>query len=272
MADIMAEENNNKVRKAIAGAFNLFIVKISEFGDFVLYLIEIFRQMFRRPFRLGLITRQVDFIGFESLTIILMTGFFTGAVFSLQIGGIFVIFKAEGLMGGATGLALATELAPLVTGFLLTGRAGSAMTAEIATMRVGEQVDAMEAMAVDPLHYLVVPRVLACLVIMPFLCGIFMFVGIIGAYITGLMLFHIDQGVFIEKLIELVEPNDVISGLRKMFIFSFIIAAISCRHGLKASGGAKGVGSATTNSVVKTLLALLVTDFVISYIQIRWLT
>ena len=245
---------------------------IDNIGVMVFYVRDVIVQAFRRPFRIGLIFKQIDFIGFESLSIILLTGFFTGAVFSLQIGGIFVIFKAEGMMGGATGLALATELAPLVTGFLITGRAGSAMTAEIATMKVNEQVDAMEAMAVHPIHYLVVPRVIASVIIMPFLCGIFMFVGTVGAYVTGVVLFNVDPGVFFEKLVELVGPEDVISGLRKMLFFSAIISAVSCWYGLKASGGAKGVGIATTDSVVRTLLGLLITDFVISYIQIRWLT
>lgn len=245
---------------------------IAQVGDSVLYFMDVFRQIFRRPFRLGLIIKHLEFIGVESTTIILLTGFFTGAVFGLQIGGIFQVFRAESLMGGATGIALATELAPLVTGFLLTGRAGSAMTAELATMKVNEQVDAMEAMAVNPIHYLVAPRVVASMLIMPLLCGLFMFVGVLGAYATGLLLFEVDQGVFVEKLVDMIEPSDVISGLRKMLFFSVLISVISCRFGIEASGGAKGVGLATTNSVVKTLLALLISDFVISFIQLRWLS
>ncbi|NRA43997.1 MAG: ABC transporter permease [Oligoflexales bacterium] len=241
-------------------------------GRFIFYLREIFQQMFRRPFRQKILFQQIEFIGNQSVFIILLTGFATGAVFGLQIGGVFTVFNAEGMIGGATGIALATELAPLMTGFLLTGRAGSAMTAEIAIMKVNEQVDAMEAMGVHPIHYLVVPRVLASMIIMPFLCGIFMFIGVVGVYSIGVAVFHVDEGVFYEKLINLVKPADIMTGLRKMLIFSFIIAAISCRTGLAASKGAEGVGLATTNAVVRTLIFILLADFVISYIEVRWLS
>ena len=243
---------------------------IDRFGVFLLYVSEIVRQAFRPPVRGRIVFQQLEFIGNQSIQIILLTSFCTGAVFGLQIGGIFQVFQAGGLMGGATGLALATELAPLVTGFLLTGRAGSAMTAELATMVVNEQVDAMEAMGVNPIHYLVVPRVVASALIMPLLCGVFMFVGVVGAFASGVLIFDIDQGVFMEKLVDLVSIDDVLFGLRKMFFFSLIIATVSCWFGLRATGGAKGVGTATTTAVVHTLLSILVMDFAISYLQLRW--
>ena len=130
----------------------------------------------------------------------------------------------------------------------------------------------MEAMGVNPIHYLVVPRVLASMIVMPFLCGIFMFIGVVGVYAVGIFVFLVDEGVFFEKLIGLVQASDVVKGLRKMFIFSIVISAISCHKGLHASKGAEGVGIATTNAVVRTLLVLLFADFVISFIQIRWLS
>jgi len=229
---------------------------------------EISVQMFRPPFRINLVTQQLEFIGNQSLNIILLTGFFTGAVFGLQIGGIFDIFKAAGILGAATGKALARELSPMMTAFLLTGRAGSAMTAEIATMRVNEQVDAMEAMAVNPVSYLVVPRVIASLIMTPLLCGVFTFIGVVGAFITGVLLFDVDQSVFFGKIIEYVDPEDLWYGFQKALVFSLVVASMACRYGLRASGGAKGVGSATTNSVVMTLLALLIVDFIITYFQV----
>jgi phospholipid/cholesterol/gamma-HCH transport system permease protein len=243
---------------------------IEEFGAFVIYLKEIVYQIFQPPFRRDLIAQHLEFIGNQSVNIILMTGFFTGAVFGLQIGGIFQIFKAESIMGAATGKALTKEMAPLMTAFLLTGRAGSAMTAEIATMRVNEQVDAMEAMGVDPINYLVVPRFIAALFIIPLLCGIFIFTGVIGAYVTGILIFDVDVGVFIERIRAMVQPGDIFNGLQKAFVFAGIIAALACRYGLKAGGGAKGVGKATTSSVVMTLLVILCCDVVITYIQLRW--
>ena len=247
------------------------IEAVEDIGKFVSYLGEIFRQSVSTPFRWRELVTQLEFVGHQSLNIILLTAFFTGAVFALQIGGIFAIFRAEGMMGGATGKALATELAPLVTGFLITGRVGSAMTSELATMKVNEQIDAMEAMGVDPIDYLVVPRVLACVLMIPLLCGIFMFLGVVGAWATGTLLFNVDQGVFMEKLRDLVEIPDVWLGLRKSFFFAFIIGAVACRYGLIATGGAKGVGIATTVGVANTLLMLLSADFFISYIQVRWL-
>lgn len=245
----------------------LLLTKVGQLGSFFMFLGEVFRQAFRRPFRIDNIFQQLEFIGNQSLNIIILTGFFTGAVFGLQIGSIFQIFRAEGLMGGATGKALTRELAPLMTGFLLAGRAGSAITAEIATMKVNEQVDAMEAMAVDPISYLVVPRMIAAIIMIPFLCGVFIFVGIFGAYLLGVGLFNVDQGVFIEKVIWLVQPRDILAGLQKALIFAVIIASVSCRYGLSASGGAKGVGVATTDSVVVTLLSILIADLIITYIQ-----
>lgn len=253
----------------IEGLGRWTLQSISNLGSFGLYLLEIGKQATKRPVRWELIFQHLEFVGNQSLNIIILTGFFTGAVFALQIGGIFQIFRAESIMGAATGKALTREMAPLMTAFLLTGRAGSAMTAEIATMKVNEQVDAMEAMAVDPINYLVVPRVLASMFIMPLLCAIFIFVGTIGAFVTGVAVFDVDVGIFLDRIKWMVEPRDIFSGLQKAFFFSLIIAAMACRYGLNASGGAKGVGRATTTSVVMTLLVVLLSDVFITYAQLR---
>jgi phospholipid/cholesterol/gamma-HCH transport system permease protein len=246
------------------------LVAYRELQAFFKYLREIFHWTFRRPFRLQLLLGQMEFIGNQSLNILLISGMAVGAVFGLQIGAVFRVFGAENLMGAATGKALCQELAPLVTAILLTGRAGSAMTAEIATMKVNEQVDAMEAMATDPISYLVVPRFLASLAIIPMLCAVFIFIGVIGSYVAGVFLFNIDEGMFTEKITKIVQTRDMWRGLAKSFVFSGLMAAICCRYGLRASGGAKGVGIATTNSVVVTLLAILAVDVVMTYFQIVW--
>ncbi|MBP6218483.1 MAG: ABC transporter permease [Oligoflexales bacterium] len=251
--------------------FGMAASRVESLGGFCLYLKLVFLQIFQAPFRLRLILQQAEFIGTKSLGIISLSGFFTGAVFGLQTGGIFAIFRTESLLGGATALALAIELAPLVTGFLLAGRVGSSMTAEIATMKVGEQIDAMESMGVDPLHYLVVPRLLASMFVMPLLCGLFMFVGMVGTYCVGTQIFLVDQGVFFEKITFLVKNRDVLTGIRKMFFFSIIMSTICCYHGLFSKGGAKGVGTSTTTAVVKSLICILICDFIISYIEVRWL-
>ena len=257
------------VVQPVSAVGRMAISRFHDIGSYGVYLYEIARQAYRRPMRWDLIFQQLEFIGNQSLNIIMLTGFFTGAVFALQIGGIFQIFRAESIMGAATGKALTREMAPLMTAFLLTGRAGSAMTAEIATMKVNEQVDAMEAMAVDPINYLVVPRTLAAMIIIPLLCGIFIFIGTVGAFTMGVAVFDVDVGIFIDRIKWLVEPRDIINGLEKAFMFSIIIATMACRYGLNASGGAKGVGRATTMSVVMTLLVILLSDVFITYVQLR---
>jgi len=267
--ELPSQINPEKIAVSVIGGIGRNITyAISEIGSYINFVRYTIREAFRPPIRINLIFQHMEFIGNQSLNIIMMSGFFVGAVFGLQIGIVFKIFKAEGIMGAATGKALARELAPMMTGFLLAGRAGSAMTAEIATMKVNEQVDAMEAMGVDPIHYLVVPRLIASVLIVPILSGVFVFVGVLGAYAVGVLLFDVDQGAFFDKINNVVEPKDVWSGLQKALIFAVIIATLACKFGLKAGGGAKGVGMATTNSVVVTFLTLLAFDFFITFIQI----
>lgn len=248
----------------------IFLAKVQDFGRFILFSKESIQNVFKLPIRHDLILQQIEFIGHQSMGIVLLSGFFTGAVFGLQLGGIFQIFSVEALMGGATGKALTRELAPLMVAFLTAGRTGSAMTAEIATMKVNEQVDAMESMAVDPINYLVAPRVIATSIVMPLLCILFIFIGVVGSFIVAIGIFSVDLGLFIDKITWLVQVEDVADGLQKSLVFSFIISLVACRFGLTASGGAKGVGVATTNAVVLMLLATLAFDFIITYIQFQW--
>jgi len=241
---------------------------IESFGAFIIFSVAAFRAAFSRPWRRRLVLQHMEFIGYQSLGIVLISGFFIGAVFSLQIGHIFRIFGAQAMLGAATGKSLSRELSPLVTGFLLAGRAGAAITAEIGTMRVTEQVDAMEAMAVDPLDYLVGPRLLASMLMFPILVGIFNVMGMLGAIAVSVVIFDIDQAMFWEKLTRLVKMKDLFAGLQKAVPFGAIISLLGCRFGLETKGGAKGVGLATTNSVVAMLLTLIGVDFVITYVQI----
>lgn len=239
-------------------------------GQFLLYLNHVLRQMFSRPFRRKLIFQQMLFIGYESTFIILLCGFFIGAAVSLQVGMIFVIFGGQSMLGAVNAKALARELSPLMAGFLLAGRGGAAITAELSTMRVNEQIDAMEAMAVDPVSYLVVPRVLACVLMLPFLVALFNLTGQLASFCIALYIFDIDQALFFDKMAKVVMWTDVTAGLQKALVFGAIIGLVACRYGLGASGGAKGVGRATTNAVVATLLSLLGVDFFITYLQIVW--
>jgi phospholipid/cholesterol/gamma-HCH transport system permease protein len=238
------------------------------FGGFFLYVRHVAKSFYYDKKRIGLILSQIEFLGNQSVKIILISGVFLGAVFALQIGEVFSTFRAESIMGAATAQTMCRELAPVMVAFLTTGRGGAAMTAELATMKVNEQVDAMEAMAVDPISYLVVPRLIATVFIMPVLTTMFIVVGILGAFLVGIAIFDVDQGVFFDRIVHLVQLSDLRAGIEKSIVFGTVIALICCRYGLSASGGAKGVGRATTNSVVLTLLLVLCCDFVLTYMQV----
>ncbi len=261
---------SNLMTQSITGVGHVVMGLIEGLGEFLVFVGRTFRELFSRPFRSRLILQQMAFIGYESTFIILLCGFFIGAAVSLQVGTIFVLFGAQSMLGAANAKALARELSPLMAGFLIAGRAGAAITAEISTMKVNEQIDAMEAMAVDPVSYLVVPRLVASLLMLPMLVALFNLTGQIASLMIALTIFDIDQGIFFDKMARIVSWRDVWSGLEKAFVFGGIISLLACRYGLVASGGAKGVGKATTNAVVMMLLTLLGVDFVITYLQIVW--
>jgi phospholipid/cholesterol/gamma-HCH transport system permease protein len=242
---------------------------VQSFGKYGVLVKEITVFAFKPPFRIKLIFKQLEFVGNKSLNIVFLSSLFTGAVLGLQVGKIFGLFRAEGLMGAATGKSLALELAPVMCGFIVTGRAGAAMAAEIATMRVNEQLDAMESMGVHPVSYLMVPRVIAGMLMMPILTGIFLTLGILGCYIVGQTMFKVDNQVFLTQLKALVWVSDIRKGLFKSFVFGFILTSIACYRGYNAKGGAKGVGEATTNAVVTSLLAILISDFFITLLQMK---
>lgn len=250
----------------LLGAF--FLQRVADLGSFLIFLRQVLAEVCKRPLRLNRIFHQLEFIGNRSLPIILITGFFVGAVFGLQVGSIFGIFSAESLTGSATGLALARELAPLITAFLIAGRVGSAITAELAAMKINEQIDAMEAMGVNPLSYLVKPMLIASTLMLPVLCVFFVMVGVFGSYVAAMVFFDVSEGIFREKILEFVVMQDILAGLVKATFFGIIIVAVACNCGLRAKGGARGIGEATTAGVVTNLLSILCIDVFITWIQI----
>lgn len=230
-------------------------------GNWVLFVGEALGWVCRRPFRAGITLRQMEFIGVRSVPIITLTGLFVGAVFALQTGKAFAMFHAESLVGATIGLSITREIGPVFTALMITARCCSAMAAEIGTMRVTEQIDALHSMAVSPIHYLVVPRVVATVVMAPLLAAFFCFVALIGAYFVGVHLLDIAAGPFIQKLYYYVDADDFIGGLVKAAIFGFFISMISCYQGYKATMGAAGVGRATTRAVVISSVVVLVSDY-----------
>ena len=215
----------------------------------------------RPPYRPRLLLQSMEFVGVGSLFIVMLTGVFTGAVFSLQGASAFRAFNAESLVGSSVGISLARELSPVLTGLMVTGRAGSGIATELGTMRVTEQIDALYTMAVNPVQYLVVPRVLAGLIMVPLLSALFTFIGMVGSYVIAVLLLGIDEGIFLEKTRWIVDPEDLTSGLIKACVFGGILTMVGCYKGFYATGGARGVGIATTQSVVASSVIILIADY-----------
>lgn len=240
------------------------IAGIESVGRASQFLIETLIWCLRPPYRVKITLSAMEFVGVGSLFIVILTGFFTGAVFALQGATAFKLFNAESLVGSTVALSLARELAPVLTGLMVSGRAGSGIATELGTMRVTEQIDALYTMAVNPIQYLVVPRFIAGLVMVPLLTALFNLVGMVGCYSVGVGILQIDEGVFMEKVKWFVEPSDLYNGLIKAFFFGGILTLVGCYKGYYASGGARGVGLATTQSVVISSVLILAADYVLT--------
>ncbi len=239
-------------------------------GSYLIFTSRGIGRIFAPPISLRLLMQQFEFVGTRSFWIIVLSGIMIGAVFGLQFGNIFRIFGAETMIGAAAGVALSKELAPVIGSFLVAGRAGSSMAAEIATMRVNDQIDAMRIMAVNPIWYLVAPRFAASILMMPLLTLIFVLSGVASSYVIGVMLFHVDVGIFFQNIAWIVKPEHIFEGLEKAAIFGLIFSSLGCYMGFNATGGAKGVGRAVTSAVVISLVTILVSDFFISYFQFKF--
>ncbi|MDD5153932.1 MAG: ABC transporter permease [Thermodesulfobacteriota bacterium] len=237
---------------------------ISQMGDIAIMLISALSWAFIPPLRIRNIFKQMEFIGVKSIFIVILTGLFTGGVLALQSYYAFRKFGGESLLGATVALSMTRELGPVLTALMVTGRAGSAIAAELGTMRVTEQIDALAVMAINPVKYLVVPRIIAGILVVPILTVIDDFVGIVGGYIIGVGLLKINPGIFMAKMIELVELSDIFNGLFKSVCFGLLLTLIGCYKGYHTRGGAEGVGRATTESVVVSSVSILVGDYILT--------
>ncbi len=215
----------------------------------------------RRPWYVRNWFQQMLEIGNRSLPVIVVTAVFSGAVFALQIWEGFEQFGATTLVAFSVSLAMTRELIPVLGALMVAGRAGGAMAAEIGTMRVTEQLDAMEAMATDPVKYLVVPRVIAAATMLPVVVVIGDLLGIMGGYVVSVYMNDARATAYWDASFAFITVDDVTSGLIKASIFGIMIAVFSCTRGFNTSGGAEGVGRATTSAVVTSSMAILVSDF-----------
>jgi phospholipid/cholesterol/gamma-HCH transport system permease protein len=239
-----------------------------DFGRMILFAAEAAAWAVRPPFRLDLVLAQMAFIGVGSAFIVGATGLAAGMVFALQMNYALKQFAAEGYVGGSVAFSLARELSPIFTALMVTGRAGSAISTELGTMRVTEQIDAMESMAVNPIQYLVVPRIIAAVLMFPVLTMIFNVIGYGGGYVMGIYVAGIPVGPFVAHTREFMDPGDILHGLLKALVFGLIVSVITTWRGYSASGGSRGVGEGTTRAVVWSSISVLVADYVITFIAV----
>ena len=237
------------------------ILILRDMGRMLMFLVDVIRGCFYPPFRFHLIMKQIYFIGVRSIVVIALTAVFTGMVISLQ--GYYTLrqFGSESMLGAAVALSLIRELGPVLTALMVTARAGSAITAEIGIMQITEQIDALFAMAVNPIRYLIVPKMLAALVAVPLLCAIFDVVGIGGGYLIGVKLLGVSEGAYFGQMKASVVWKDVSSGFWKSVSFGLLLTWIACYKGYYTSHGAEGVSRATTESVVLASVTILVWDY-----------
>ena len=245
----------------IEGVGATVIRVVERFGSFAEVAGRGTWSLFTPPYRPRLVLQQLEFVGVQSLSIVLISGFFTGGVFALQAAYGFGLFGAETLTGSTVTLSLSRSLGPVFCSLMVTGRAGSAMAAEIGTMKVTEQIDALEAMAVDPVEYLVSPRVLAGALMVPVLSAMYTGIGMLGAYMVSVPYMGIDGGAFLDRIAWYADPEDLHWGLVKASVYGWVLAAVGCWKGLSVRGGAQGVGQATTQAVVVSSVAILVLDY-----------
>ena len=216
------------------------------------------------PFYGRLLGRQLVEIGFYSLPVVGLTAIFTGMVLALQSYTGFTRFNAESAIASVVALSITRELAPVLAGLMVAGRIGAAMAAEIGTMRVTEQIDALTTLSTNPFKYLVVPRLIAGILMLPILVLVADIIGVFGGYLVGIFKLGFNPSVYLERTWDILKPMDVISGLVKAAIFGFLISLMGCYHGYHSRGGAQGVGAATTNAVVSSSVLILAFNYIIT--------
>ncbi len=243
----------------IIGALTLnFLAAI---GNVVMFAVTAVFNAFTPPFYPKAIIKNLISIGYYSLPVVGMTAVFTGAVLALQSYTGFSRFNAESSIAGVVVLSITRELGPVLAGLMVAGRVGAATAAEIGTMRVTEQIDALVTLSTNPFKYLIGPRLIAGVIALPFLVIIADIIGVYGGYLIGVYKLGFSQGAYLKSTFDILEAKDVITGLVKASIFGFIITLMGCYHGYRSKGGANGVGIATTNAVVTASILILLSNY-----------
>ncbi len=242
----------------------LFLSFLANAGRILLFMLQGVSHCLRPPFYTAQILRQFLDIGYYSLPVVGLTGLFAGMVLALQTSSGFERFNAESAVAMVVALSVTRELGPVLAGLMVAGRVGASMAAEIGTMRVTEQIDALTTLSTNPFKYLVAPRLIAGTLMLPCLVAVADIIGIFGGYVVAVYKLDFNAAVYLNQTMEVLEPIDVISGLTKAAAFGFLIALMGCYHGYYSRGGAQGVGAATTNAVVSASILILCFNYVIT--------
>lgn len=240
------------------------ISNITKFGEVITFVLKGLINCFLPPFYPRLIFKQIMHIGYFSLPVVGLTAIFSGAVLALQSYSGFSRFNAESTIATVVVLSITRELGPVLAGLMVAGRVGASMAAEIGTMRVTEQIDALRTLSTNPFKYLVAPRIIAGIIMMPFLVLIADIIGVMGGYLVSVYSLGFSPGPYLANTFKFLEIIDVLSGLVKAGFFGFIISAIGCYFGYNSNRGAEGVGIATTNAVVTSSILILLTNYLIT--------
>jgi len=237
---------------------------LEQIGRIALFTLEAIALALRPPFYLRMIGRQLIDIGYYSLPVVGLTAIFTGMVLVLQSYTGFTRFNAESAIPNVVVISLTRELGPVLAGLMVAGRIGAAMAAEIGTMRVTEQIDALSTLSTNPMKYLVVPRLIAGLLSLPFLVAVADVIGVFGGYVIAVYKLGFNSATYIKNTVDFVTNLDIVSGLVKAAVFGFIVALMGCYNGYHSRGGAQGVGAATTNAVVSASILILIFNYMLT--------
>ncbi|MDR0443924.1 MAG: ABC transporter permease [Treponema sp.] len=250
---------------------NYISQRLEVVGKYFVFLGELLKCTVKRPFHLNQYLNEIEHLGINSLFVIILSSGSMGMIFALQIVAILQDFQAEIGAGAMVAVAMGREIAPVITALMLIAKNGSAMAAELGTMKVTEQIDALEAMSISAEHYLVLPKVAAAMVVFPILTVLANLIGSVGSFVVSVGLYGIESGGYINYLFDFLSPRDIFMGLIKAFVFGFIVSTICCFYGLNVSQGAKGVGDGATKAVVASSVAVLVADYLLTTIILRFI-
>ena len=242
----------------------IFLGFLAHTGRLAVFVAQSFVAIIHPPYYLRLIGQQMIRIGYFSLPVVALTSFFTGGVLALQIyyGG--NQFNSEAIVSSIVALGITRELGPVLGGLMVAGRVSAAIAAEIGTMRVTEQIDALTTLSTEPFKYLVAPRVIAAVISMPLLALVADIIGIMGGFVVGTQSLGFNPAIYMQLTIDFITPDDITSGLIKAAVFGFIIAIMGCYNGYHSAGGAQGVGRATTNAVVSASILILSANYLMT--------